>query len=849
MADVITRLKVESSEYDAKIKRAQQGLLNLENSLKKSGRSFADADAEQVKYVRSLGRMETVSKTAKGKINELSQAFTELSMQYKRMSDQEKSSAYGKALSKSLDELKGRIGDAKGQLADVNKELGGVEGTGSQLSGVLDQLGSKFGINTQMLSGLTTGTAAAAAGIGALAVAVAAATKEWADYNNELAKQQQITSVTTGLSGSEADNVTASARALAKIYGVDFREVINAANTLMTQFGHTGQGAIQLIADGMQGMIEGDGGKLLSMIQQYAPTFRDAGIEASQLVAIIQNSEGGLFTDQNMQAIVMGIRNIRLMTDSTAQSLAQLGIDGKKMASEVANGSMSVFDALQKVAGAVENVDSNSQAAGQVMQSVFGRQGLMSGTKLGEAIAQLNTNLSETKRQTGEVGKATADLARQQMLLEQEIAKVFGVADWKKMGLELETELVSELRTVVRGVGDFIQMLKDVDAWFDDLAGSSPWGKMATDVALLLVPLANVYGALRSIKDIYDSLTGGDKKQKWGYNSLQSPAGHDKTFHDKTTTPAVVVPTIRTSKGGGKGGSAVWSEVPLGELKMATFGTTDSMKSLQKELQRYQNALNEATTSTEAIAAQEGIDVTKRKMGLQPFALRQGWSLEMAESFQESMKGLRLQGLSVPEGYTSDDWKGDSTKEMVDGLKDVSDSIGKFTGGINNILSGLSAFGIEIPQELTNVINAIQGVSSLIQGVTAIIELFSTSSQALNTAAVTANTVALGALTTAMSVNTASNFIPFFRTGGIAHAANGLIAGNYYQDQLPVMVSSGELIMNKAQQDSIAVQLSNPVGFGGQLEAVVSGEQLRFVLNANSKRRSRGEYVTTKMRN
>ena len=44
---------------------------------------------------------------------------------------------------------------------------------------------------------------------------------------------------------------------------------------------------MSLIRDGMQGMIQGDGPKLLSMIQQYAP-FRDAGVSASQLVAVIR---------------------------------------------------------------------------------------------------------------------------------------------------------------------------------------------------------------------------------------------------------------------------------------------------------------------------------------------------------------------------------------------------------------------------------------------------------------------------------------------------------------------------------------------------------------------------------
>ena len=152
MADVITRLKVDSSEYDSKLKRATQGLQHMEEALHRAGKSFIDADKGQVEFVRQLGQMGTVSTTAKGKIGEMSQAFVELSLQYKRMSEQEKSSPIGKALSESLDQLKGRIGEAKQQLSDVNAEMGKTTQEGSDMSGMLGMLAAKFGVSTQVLT-------------------------------------------------------------------------------------------------------------------------------------------------------------------------------------------------------------------------------------------------------------------------------------------------------------------------------------------------------------------------------------------------------------------------------------------------------------------------------------------------------------------------------------------------------------------------------------------------------------------------------------------------------------------------------------------------------------------------
>ena len=478
MADLIARLKLESGEYDSKIKRATQGLLQMEQECRNVGGTLAVLEKDQKDFVQALGRMETVSKTARGRLSELSSAYTDLAVQYRRLTDEEKKGDYGKALNSSLTQLKGRLNDAKKELAEVESEMKGASSAGIDFNSVLASLGQRFGINSELMGALTTGTIATTAAVTAGAAAVAAATKMWADYNDELNRQANVTTVTTGLKGDDAENLTIGVRALAKTYDVDFREAINAANMLIQQFGVSGERALSLLQDGMQGMIAGDGGKLLSMIQQYAPSFRDAGISASQLVAVIQNTEGGIFTDQNMQAIVMGIRNIRLMTKQTSDALAQLGIDGQEMSRKLEDGSMTIFDALRQVSDAIDNVDSGSKAAGEVMQSVFGRQGTMAGTKLGEAIATLNTNLEETKTQTGELGESFVRLNEANMRLENTMKDVFGMTGWEDMNNLIKTDLANTLSDVIGFLGDIKNALQDLNnvKSFDTLVHAIvPW--------------------------------------------------------------------------------------------------------------------------------------------------------------------------------------------------------------------------------------------------------------------------------------------------------------------------------------------------------------------------------------
>ena len=447
MADVITRLKIDSGEYESKIARAVSGLKRMEEECRNVGGTLARLEKDQLEYVRSLGQMQTVSNSVRGKIGELSSAYVELRAQYNRLTEEERKSPFGKALSGSLDQLKQRIGDSKKELAGIQQELNGSKF--GQFGSIIDGIGKKMGLNANLTELLTSRTALMSAGIGASIAVLGKATSSWVSYNKELSRQGNITTVTTGLKGEGADRMTDQARAMADTYGVDFRDTINAANTLMTQFGQSGDAAMKLIRDGMQGMIKGDGPKLLSMIQQYAPSFRDAGISASQLVAIIQNSEGGIFTDQNMNAIVMGIKNIRLMTKATSEALARLGIDGQEMSRKLNDGSITIFQALKQVSNAVQSVGSGSQAAGEVMQQVFGRQGAMAGTKLGEAIATLNTNLEETKRQTGELGDAYDELYEANVKLNKAIRDCFEYDGWEQMATGIKANLVEALAWVI----------------------------------------------------------------------------------------------------------------------------------------------------------------------------------------------------------------------------------------------------------------------------------------------------------------------------------------------------------------------------------------------------------------
>ena len=123
----ILKLQVDDKQYEASLKSAQSGIQALMDALRQSGKAFNDVDKQTEQYVRELGKMEAKATTTRGRIGEMSSAFIELSQVEKQLTNQERQSPVGKALTESLEQLKRRTIDAKNELENLNNELNNVK--------------------------------------------------------------------------------------------------------------------------------------------------------------------------------------------------------------------------------------------------------------------------------------------------------------------------------------------------------------------------------------------------------------------------------------------------------------------------------------------------------------------------------------------------------------------------------------------------------------------------------------------------------------------------------------------------------------------------------------------------
>lgn len=862
MSESILRLRVDSQEYDNKIKRAAEGIQRFAEQAYKSGGAVTELEKDEVAFIKALGNMETVSKSASGKLREMESAYRNLSATYHMLQKDQQNDEGGKALRQSLNELKVRIDETRQAMKKADDELNDFSKTennaavgSSSLNDVLGQIGGKLGINTSMLSGLTTGTMGYAAAVAAVVKVEYEAVKAFKEYNDELARQSQITGVTTGLKGAEADDMTAAARALSKVYGADFREVINAANTLMTQFGTDGASAINLIRQGMQGMIIGDAPKLLSMIQQYAPSFRDAGIEASQLVAIIQNSEGGIFTDENMNAIVMGIKNIRLMTKATSDALAEIGIDGKKMSQDLSDGTITIFDALREVSKELENTESGSQQAGQVMQQVFGRQGTMAGTNLAKAIATLNINLEETKTQTGEVGKSFDELAAKTEELDKALMSVLQVESWDALKNNIESGFVGAMTKCVNLLGEALDIVNHIG----DAFGGPVVQAVADFLVALTGPIGLIYEAYNLLKGepAPKQETQEDKAQRTAstfianINSSKDKAGAyakniarlqkvldqyvangDKEKEELTRRVIEIVEEHmdNTFRGYGKSGKKFKPAVkPTKGDNEETF-IPDSIGYYEKQIADLRKTEKDVTTNEEWEALEHRIGelvikVKELKGELKDVPASISDVAEATNKATDAQNKKIQDRMNDPETVSKGvaaivkDIENRNKKEDKEEKKYFSDGLSKLAGGLGGIDSGFKSLGIDLGDGFDKVVGGLQGVSSILMGIQAIVSAIEI-------------------------ISSADALIPFANGGIVPHAANGyFIPGNSFSgDTTPIMANAGELVLNESQQGVLASRLSDVGGMRNiQVTGRLEGETIALSVDRFGRRTGKGE--------
>ena len=132
-ADVITTFKLETTQFDSKLRDTAKELQGIARQAEKAGKDFAGFDKGAVEAARALGTVASGATNTKDKLKDLVGSFNDAAKAYDKLTEEQKQSDFGKAMAASLDQLQGRIKEAKSELYNTG--------------GILGQLKEKFTIN------------------------------------------------------------------------------------------------------------------------------------------------------------------------------------------------------------------------------------------------------------------------------------------------------------------------------------------------------------------------------------------------------------------------------------------------------------------------------------------------------------------------------------------------------------------------------------------------------------------------------------------------------------------------------------------------------------------------------
>lgn len=281
--------------------------------------------------------------------------------------------------------------------------------------------------------------------------------KFWYDYNTGLVQATKLTSQFTGKSGDDLKKYRTEIQSVADFYNKDFKETLIATNTLTKQFGISSENALTLLKDGFIAGADANG-EFFDYLKEYPAYFKEAGISASQFIAIIaETSKQGIYSDKGLDAIKEGNLRIREMTKSTAEALDKIGLNSIELQKGLQNGALSTFDVMQMVSEKLNQLPDNSREVGSAIANIFGGPGEDAGLQYIRTLKDISTNLDNVKQKTGELGEAEQDLLEAQTKLSTEIALLFDSTGgaFEKMTTKVKTfvnEIAADLIGTIRMV-------------------------------------------------------------------------------------------------------------------------------------------------------------------------------------------------------------------------------------------------------------------------------------------------------------------------------------------------------------------------------------------------------------
>ena len=782
MADVITRFKLETTQYDSRLRDATKSLAEYTRRAAFAGSEFGKFTKSNIDAARAIAGITPSATNAKDKVKELVSAFNDTARAYNALTKEQQQSDFGRALADSIGQLSQKVKQAKQELYGLGDEIKKTGGGGSFLSG----LGGKFDGMLQVFGGnLMT------KGAGMLA----------------------------GLAGEVTDMVK---------QGI---ELAKSGEGVRMAFERLGRGDI------LDGLRQATHGTVTDLeLMKAAVKFNDFKLPVEELGTMLafaqkKAKDTGQSVDYMVDSIVTGLGRKSLMI------LDNLGLSAAEIKSKMAEtGDMTkavgaiIREQMSKAGDYVET------AADRATQATVSLENKME--ELGRKflpVQEASDNLW-TSMKIGILDIIGGPLAK----LLNKLTEAGRIKNLLGSYEEGDDNLLNRLRNSNNKWGEYASTYNDM------LRKAKAEEEMARKIADDIAYLKQIGGkAASGVGALATSQKGHEQRARELRAAAKEYAAGAKeilvTINKTDNAVEDVVLPPKTPKKTPKTTTPKATEVvPAGSVA----ALNNELQKLQKEQQKSVSAEGWKSYEESIAAVRNQIKELKSELSnieagnMASLAKIEGVSLIDMAAGRVKGKGMKDLGLGEVPTRESIIAKGQKQIRNSKGVESkeksevkLTDVMGQVSSGISSMVGSIEQLGIEVPQGMKEMLGGLQAITSLLSAISTIVSAI----QAI-TAADTIIPFAGGGI-----VGRAAGGMLIPGTSFSGDRLRMPVAGG----RGAIGVNSGEVILNRAQQGVLADELQGTAQQGTTMQPYVDGEKIFLGMNNTSKRMGRGEIVTT----
>ena len=842
----VLELAVGTGQWDAGLKKAKQALDNFTSAQGGLQQALEKDNGDMTAFIKMMSNMDSTAKTTKQQLREMSNVLTDFTATYRTLTDEQKKSPFGQELAKGIQTLTERAGVLRDAMDDVQLS---VRNAASDTR-IFDQMAQGMSVATAGFQGLTGAGKLLGIEMGNDVEVIAKLQAAMAVTNSLTTIQTALQKQSALMQGVQAVQATAAATAqalyakntaLATAAGAAFNAVAKANPYVLLA------SAVAAVGVALVGFS-----KNAKKATEATEEETEAMKQAARMADIWKNTMGSTYSSlmtkyDELKRQWQSLSSEHSKTDwikKNKTALHDLGgaVNDVKSAEDFFNNNT---DAV------VQSFVRRAQAAARVAQltELYRKQ-----IELLDKKSQASAAITADAQNSGRSAKA-GDIIEDQTYRSSKYGKVNAQGNWvfteqgaklysgtdtssassvMKIDVEIEANQ-SEIEKVKNQITNEFKDISVVGGGNGQKGDTKTTKETKTEEILPEGSFADLQKKMQELRKEQSKVTDPTEWQIYA-SIIEDVTNKMDELQGKTKQ---AIPDMKLSKSaqadlnfemGPLNLDAIDSYIGniKSALKEADLGTPlyESLTEKLKDATMFQSVLTQAIAGGASAADLSGVAQEIKQKLLEGDIDETAWQ-EFLDKINEYIQNADLKLV-----FDVD------TKSVTTAVKQQKKETAEMA-------KNWQAAG-----------SAIQAVGSAMQ------QIEDPAAKVLGTIAQAVATMALSYAQAAASpavTGTGWGWIAFAATGvatmlsSIAAIKNathfaqgGIVGGSDYTDNTPIMVSSGELILNRAQQGNLASQLEGG-GIGNlHLETVISGEDIRVVLKNNGRRTGRGEYITSR---